>query len=332
MTVIGSYRGLPITDAESLVEAELPLPEPRAHDLLVKVAAVSVNPADVKRRAAASTTKTPTVLGFDAAGTVVALGPEASGHAIGDEVYYAGDVTRPGSNAEYHAVDSRIVGRKPSTLTWAEAAAVPLTTITAWEAMTDKFGLTSASRGTLLVVAGAGGVGSMLVQLAKKTTQLTVVATASRQESRDWVHLLGADLVVDHSDDFAANVLARIPEGADYIFSPYSKGNVEAYAEISKPFGEICAIDGHPDLDLQPLMRKSISWHWEWMFTRSSFETADITVQRDLLNRAAEMFDSGDLRSTLTTELVGFTPENMRQAHEIVESGHTIGKVVVTRS
>jgi len=161
---------------------------------------------------------------------------------------------------------------------------------------------------------------------------LTVVATASRQESRDWVHLLGADLVVDHSDDFAANVLARIPEGADYIFSPYSKGNVEAYAEISKPFGEICAIDGHPDLDLQPLMRKSISWHWEWMFTRSSFETADITVQRDLLNRAAEMFDSGDLRSTLTTELVGFTPENMRQAHEIVESGHTIGKVVVTRS
>ncbi|PRY41426.1 zinc-binding alcohol dehydrogenase family protein [Umezawaea tangerina] len=332
MTAVGSYRGLPVTDAECLVEAELPLPELRARDLLVRVAAVSVNPADVKRRAAAPTAETPAVLGFDAAGTVVALGPEASGYAIGDEVYYAGDVTRPGSNAEYHAVDSRIVGRKPSSLTWAEAAAVPLTTITAWEAMSDKFGLTPSSRGTLLVVAGAGGVGSMLIQLAKKTTRLTVVATASREESRDWVHLLGADAVVDHSGDFAANVLAGVPDGVDYIFSPYSKGNVEAYAEISKPFGEVCAIDGHPDLDLQPLMRKSISWHWEWMFTRSAFETADIAVQRDLLNRASEMFDSGDLRSTLTTELVGFTAENLREAHRMVESGRTVGKVVVSRS
>ncbi len=331
MTVIGSYRGLPITDAQSLVEAELPLPELRPHDILVHVAAVSVNPADVKRRAAAPTAETPTVLGFDAAGTVVAVGPEATGYAVGDEVYYAGDVSRPGSNAEYHAVDSRIVGRKPVSLSWAQAAAVPLTTITAWEALFDKFKLTSDSTGTLLVVAGAGGVGSMLIQLAKKLTKLTVIATASRQESRDWVSSLGADAVVDHSGDFAANVLAEVPDGVDYIFSPYSKGNVENYAKVAKTFGEVCAIDGHPDLDLQPLMQKSISWHWEWMFTRSVFQTADITAQRDLLDRASQMFDAGDLRSTLTSELVGFTAENLRQAHQLVESGRTIGKVVVVR-
>lgn len=329
MTVIGSFRGLPSTDEQSLVRAEVPLPDLRPHDVLVRVAAVSVNPADVKRRAAAPTADTPTVLGFDAAGTVVAVGSAASEYAVGDEVYYAGDVSRPGSNSEYHAVDSRIVGRKPVTLTWAEAAAVPLTTITAWEALFDKFKLTSDSRGTLLVVAGAGGVGSMQIQLAKKLTGLTVVATASREESRGWAYSLGADLVADHSGDFAANVLTRVPEGVDYIFSPYSRGNVENYARIAKPFAEVCAIDGHPDLNLQPLMQKSISWHWEWMFTRSVFATPDITAQRDLLNRAATMFDSGQLRTTLTTELAGLTAANLRKAHELVESGRTIGKVVV---
>ena len=331
MTVIGSYRGLPSTDTQSLVEVELPLPELRPHDILVRVAAVSVNPADVKRRAATPTAETPTVLGFDAAGTVAAVGPEAAGYAVGDEVYYAGDVSRPGSNAEYQAVDSRVVGRKPVSLSWAQAAAVPLTTITAWEALFDKFKLTSDSTGTLLVVAGAGGVGSMLIQLAKKLTKLTVIATASREESRDWAYSLGADAVVDHSGDFAANVLAEVPDGVDYIFSPYSKGNVENYAKVAKTFGEVCAIDGHPDLDLQPLMQKSISWHWEWMFTRSVFQTADITAQRDLLDRASLMFDAGDLRTTLTSELVGFTAENLRKAHHLVESGRTIGKVVVVR-
>ncbi|WP_250009829.1 zinc-binding alcohol dehydrogenase family protein [Actinoplanes sp. M2I2] len=331
MTVIGSYQGLPITDTRSLVEAELPLPELRPHDILVHVLAVSVNPADVKRRAGAPTAETLTVLGFDAAGTVVAVGPEATGYAVGDEVYYAGDVSRPGSNAEYHAVDSRIVGRKPVSLSWAQAAAVPLTTITAWEALFDKFKLTSDSTGTLLVVAGAGGVGSMLIQLAKRLTKLTVIATASREESRDWAYSLGADAVVDHSGDLATNVLDEVPDGVDYIFSPYSKGNVENYAKVAKTFGEVCAIDGHPDLNLQPLMQKSISWHWEWMFTRSVFQTADITDQRDLLDRASQMFDAGDLRTTLTTELVGFTAENLREAHQLVESGRTIGKVVVVR-
>ncbi|MER7930798.1 MULTISPECIES: zinc-binding alcohol dehydrogenase family protein [unclassified Streptomyces] len=329
MTAIGSYRGLPVSDPESMVSVELPLPGLRAHDILVRVAAVSVNPADVTRRASAPYTAEPTVLGFDAAGTVVALGSEASGYALGDEVYYAGDVSRPGSNAEYHAVDSRIVGRKPANLTWAEAAAVPLTTITAWEAMFDKFKLTPTSSGTLLVVAGAGGVGSMLIQLVKKLTGMTVIATASREESRAWASSLGADAVVDHSGDFAVNVLEQVPDGVDYIFSPYSKGNVENYARIGKAFAEICAIDGHPGLDLQPLMRKSISWHWEWMFTRSFFGTNDITAQRDVLNRAAVMFEAGDLRTTLTSEISGFTAENLRKAHALVESGRTIGKVVV---
>jgi len=331
MQAIVSFRGLPIVDDDSLVAAEMPLPELRRRDILVRVEAVSVNPVDVKRRASLTAGSDPKVLGYDAAGVVSAVGPSVRHYKVGDEVYYAGDVTRQGSNAAYQAVDERIVGRKPAQFSFAEAAAMPLTTITAWETLFEKFRLTATSEGTLLVLSGAGGVGSILTQLAKKLTRLTVIATASREESRAFAREMGADNVVDHHGDLAANVLAVAPNGADYIFSPYSAANLDVFAAIAKPFGEITAIDGPPGLDLSLFVSKSVSWHWELMFTRSMYDTPDLIEQQRLLDRSAELFDEGTLSSTLTTTLEGFTPANLRRAHEIVESGHAIGKVVVTR-
>ncbi|MDX6227729.1 MAG: hypothetical protein QOI76_1119 [Frankiales bacterium] len=331
MQAIVSYQGLPVDDERSLVEAEVPVPELRSHDLLVRVAAVSVNPVDVKRRAGLPESASPTVLGYDAAGVVEAVGRDVTGYAVGDEVYYAGDVTRQGSNAEYQAVDERIVGHKPASLSWAEAAAMPLTTITAWETLFDRFRLSEASEGTLLVLPGAGGVGSILTQLAKRLTGLTVIATASRDESRDFALSMGADHVVDHHGDLAAQVLAIAPDGTDYIFSAHSASTVPTFAAVAKPFSEITAIDDATGVDLQQLKAKSLTWHWELMFTRSTFGTPDLAEQRALLDRAADLFEAGTLRPTLTTTLEGFTAQNLRQAHRLVESGRMIGKVVVVR-
>jgi zinc-binding alcohol dehydrogenase family protein len=261
---------------------------------------------------------------------VEAVGARVTSHAIGDEVYYAGDVTRQGSNAELQAVDERIVGRKPSSLSFAEAAAMPLTTITAWESLFERLRLSKDSEGTLLVVSAAGGVGSILTQLAKKLTALTVIGTASRPESAAFARSMGADQVVDRHGDLAASVKRIVPGGADYIFSPYSATNIPAYAEIAKPFGQIVAIDGPRGLELQVCVSKSITWHWQFMFTRSMYGTPDMVEQQRLLNRAAGLFDDRTLVPTLTTTLEGFTPDNLRQAHAWVESGQAIGKVVVT--
>lgn len=331
MHAIVAPSGLPISDPGSLVDVRVPLPELRPHDLLVRVEAVSVNPVDVKRRAGAEVSEPGTIFGFDAAGTVVAVGDAVTSHAVGDEVYYAGDVSRSGSNADYQAVDERIVGRKPRTLTFAEAAAMPLTTITAWEALFDKLGATAETEGTLLVLSGAGGVGSILTQLAKKLTRLSVVATASRPESREFAVAMGADHVVDHHGDLAAHVRAVAPDGTDYIFTPQTAANGAAFADIAKPFSAIVAIDGAPDGVIESLKQLSVSWHWEWMFARPVFNTPDIIRQQELLNAAADLFDDGSLVSTLTTTLDGFTAETLREAHRLVETGGMIGKVVVTR-
>lgn len=328
MHAIVAPRGLPISDPESLVDMTLPRPQLGPRDLLVRVEAVSVNPVDVKRRAS---TKSPVVLGFDAAGTVEAIGEDVTHYAVGDEVYYAGAVNRPGSNAEFQAVDERIVGRKPTSLTFVEAAALPLTAITAWESLFDRFGLTAESEGDLLVLAGAGGVGSILIQLAKKLTRVRVIATASRDDSRAYALAMGADLVVDHSGDLAGNVLDVAPDGTDYIFTSHTAGNIEAFAKIAKAFSAITAIDGHSGLPLEKLQQKSISWHWEWMFTRPVSQTPDMGEQRVLLNRVADLVDDGTLVTTLQTTITGFTAENLREAHRLVESGRTIGKVVVGR-
>ena len=330
MAAIGSYQGLPIDEPESLQDVDVPVPQLRPRDVLVRVSAVSVNPADVKIRASLPRSQQPRILGFDAAGVVEAVGAEVSTLSVGDEVWYAGDDTRPGSNAELEAVDERIVARKPGSLTFAEAAALPLTATTAWETLVERFCLTSGSRGTLLVIGAAGGAGSVMIQLAKELTGVRVLASASRPRSRDWVRELGADEVVDHRD-LVATVRQAAPEGVDYLFSPYSHGNIERYAEIVRPFGHITAIDAPVGLDLRPLVPKSITWHWEFMFTRTRYQTPDLAVRKELLMTVARLVEAKRIRSTLATTIGDFTAAGLREAHRLVESGHTVGKVVVAR-
>jgi NADPH2:quinone reductase len=330
MTAIGSFAGLPIDDPDSLQDVTIERPELQPHDVLVRVLAVSVNPADVKVRAGLQHTDQPVVLGFDAAGVIEAVGPQVSSLKVGDEVWYAGDIGRQGSNAEYQAVDERIVARKPTSLSFADAAALPLTTITAWETLFERFGLTDQSEGTLLVLGAAGGVGSILIQLAKALTKLRVIGTASRDDSREWATTMGADAVIDHHH-LRAEALDVAPDGVDYLFSPHTAGNIDDYAAIVRPFGHITAIDEPPNLDLLPLKDKSIAWHWEFMFTRTKFQTADMVEQQRLLTRAAELVDGGVLRTTATKSIDDFTADGVRQAHRDVESGRMIGKVVVHR-
>jgi zinc-binding alcohol dehydrogenase family protein len=243
-------------------------------------------------------------------------------------VYYAGSIDRPGTNAQFHLVDERIVGRKPASLTFAEAAALPLTTITAWESLYERFRVSPTSQGTLLILGAAGGVGSMLVQLAAHLTNLTIVGTASRQASRAWATELGAHHVIDHHGDLASRVLDCVPEGVDYIFSPHSEGNIAAYAKVLKPYGHITAIDEPAGLDLLPLKPKSISWHWELMFTRPLLCPQD-TAQHDLLNAAATLIDEGAFRTTMTTQLGPINAATMREAHAQIEGSATVGKIVV---
>jgi NADPH2:quinone reductase len=329
MDAVGSFTGLPIDDIEALPDLRIEVPELRPHDVLVRVMAVSVNPVDVKRRSSLPTSSTPVVLGQDAAGVVEAVGPAVTTLSVGDEVWYAGDVSRQGSNADLHAVDSRIVARKPNSLSFGDAAALPLTTITAWETLFERFGLTEQSRGDLLVLGAAGGVGSIMIQLAKALTGVRVIATASRDDSRAWAYQMGADVVIDHHA-LRDETLAAAPDGIDYLFSPHSRDNVETYAAIVRPFGHITAIDEPPGLDLLPLKEKSIAWHWELMFTRPLFGY-DLIAQQRLLTRAAELVDNTVLQSTVTKSIPSFDASGIIQAHRDVESGRMIGKVVVHR-
>jgi len=330
MTAIGAWPTESIDDEQSIQDITADLPELRARDVLVRVLAVSVNPADVKVRASLQPSSAPAILGYDAAGIVEAVGPQVETLSVGDEVWYAGDLTRQGSNAEFQAVDERIVSRKPTSLSFADAAALPLTTITAWETLFDRFGLTEDSTGDLLVLAAAGGVGSIMIQLAKALTRLRVIATASRDESREWAQRMGADAVIDHHH-LRDEALAVAPDGIDYLFSPHSQGNITDYAAIVRPFGHITAIDEPPGLDLLELKEKSIAWHWELMFTRSKFETPDMIEQQRLLARTAALVDAGTLRTTVTRTIEGFTADGLREAHRDVETGRMTGKVVVTR-
>lgn len=327
MTAFIAQGGREITDADAFVEQEALVPELRPRDLLVKVRAVSVNPVDTKVRAGLGRDDSK-ILGYDVAGIVEAIGPGVTGFAAGDEVYYAGDITRDGGNAAYHAVDERIVGRKPNTLSFAEAAALPLTTLTSWEILFDHFGLRADSTGTLLVLGGAGGVGSIAIQLATQLTSLEVVATASRSESRAWARSQGADHVVDHHN-LVDEVMAVAPHGVHYLVASQTRGNINAFADIVAPFGHIAALDEPPGLDILPLKAKSIAWHWEMIFTRSMFDTADMIEQRNILDRTSELVDAGTLRTTMRTAVAGINTDSLRQAHELVASGKAIGKVVL---
>ena len=325
---IGYGKNLPATSPEALIAREIAVPEPGPHDLLVEVEAVSVNPVDVKLRAGAPSGGFK-VLGFDAAGTVRAVGSEVTLFAPGDEVYYAGSIDRPGTNQRVHVVDERITGRKPQSLSFADAAAVPLTAITAWETLFDRLALTADSTGTLLVVGATGGVGSVMLQLAEALLpQATVIATASDDERAAWVRSLGAEHVVNHHDELAAQVLALAPGGVDWLFTAYSEGQIETYAELLRPFGQVVAIDDGPR-DVSPLKGKSITWHWELMFTRPLHQTPDMIEQHRLLNTVADLIDQGRLRTTATNALTPISAATLREAHQLVESGRTVGKVVV---
>jgi NADPH2:quinone reductase len=323
MRAVGYLKNLPITDPESLLDLTLPVPEPGPHDLLVRVEAVSVNPVDVKVRASNDPGGRPRVLGFDAAGTVVRTGTAVTRFRPGDEVYYAGSIARPGTDSEFHVVDERVVGPKPVSLDFAQAAALPLTVLTAWESLFDRFRLTPSSPGTLLVLGAAGGVGSILVQLAHRLTELTVIGTASRPESKDWVLEMGADQVINHHDGFD-----ELANSVDYVFSPHSAGMVDTFASILRPYGEVVAIDDPDGLDLLPLKSKSLAWHWEFMFTGALYYP-ESDGQHRILTQVADLVDKGVLRSTMTERIDGISAANLRDAHAAMETGSSIGKTVL---
>lgn len=317
---IGYTKNLPVTDPHALIAREIDVPELGPHDLLVEVRAVSVNPVDVKQRAGAPAHGF-SVLGYDAAGVVRGTGTNATLFAPGDEVFYAGSIDVPGTNQQLHVVDERIVGRKPSSLTFADAASLPLTSITAGEALFDHLQLTEKATGTLLIVGATGGVGSAMLQLSEALLpHVTVIATASDPDRAAWVTGLGAEHVVDHHGDLASQVLKIAPHGVDWLFTAHSEGQIPLYAQIVRPFGHIAAIDDGPR-NVEPLKVRSVAWHWEFMFTRPLHRTPDMIAQHRLLNLVADLVDEGRLRPTTTLTLTPINPENLRKAHRLVESG-----------
>jgi NADPH2:quinone reductase len=335
MKAVGLYRYLPIDHPESLLDLEIDTPVAAGHDLLVKVHAISVNPVDYKRRAPKDQVETtPRILGFDVSGVVEAVGAEVSLFKPGDAVYYAGSVVRQGGNSEYSLADERIVGRKPRNLSFAEAAALPLTALTAWEGMFDRMDISrsGAHAGrSLLIIGGAGGVGSIAIQLAKQLAKLTVVATASRSESIAWARDLGADHIIDHSKDLAPQLAAAGMAEVDYILCCNDTDHYMALlAPIIRPQGRICSIVGtQRPVNLMPYMSKSASFCWEYMFTRSMFQTPDMIEQHRVLNEVAAMIEAGSLRTTLASHLGKINAENLKRAHKTLEEGHALGKIVL---
>jgi zinc-binding alcohol dehydrogenase family protein len=338
MKAIGYLTSLPITEADSLVDVELPQPSAKGRDLLVKVNAIAVNPVDYKvRQNTAPAEGEYKVLGWDAVGEVVAIGEGVTQFKPGDQVFYAGDVTRQGSNAEYQLVDERIVGFKPTSLSNAQAAALPLTTITAWEILFEHLALkqtapgsTDRSKEVVLMVGAAGGVGSILIQLAKALTGATIIATASRESSQAWVTQLGADYVVDHTQALATQIDALGIGPVTHVASLNSTDSYfDTYTQLLAPFGRIAMIDDPKNMDVTALKRKSLSLHWEFMFARSMFQAEDMQEQGNLLNRVAELIDQGYVKTTVGQHLGLINAANLRTAHEALESGRSIGKIVL---
>ena len=321
---------------EVLHFADVPLPELRAHDLLVRVAAVSVNPVDAKSRSGGPrgqpVPNPPLILGWDAVGEVVALGAEARRFQVGDRVYFAGDRTRAGCYAEYAAVDERIAGRRPRTLTDAQAAAVPLVALTAWEGLLESLEADRGDAGlgtrVCLIVGGAGGVGSLAIQIARQVCGLTVVATASRLESADYCRELGADAVIDHTQPLAEQLRVLGYAGADYIFSTAAPVGFAQWVLALNPLGKICCIVGGPELahlDVSPLFPLRGTLSFELMFTRSRTGVG-LEKQGAILDRVADLLDAGILRSTVNQVL---SWDQVQEAHRLIESGHTTGKIVM---
>jgi zinc-binding alcohol dehydrogenase family protein len=326
-----TQHGLPIEDPNALIDMDLPKPTPGPRDLLVEVRAISVNPVDTKIRAGSAATE-PKVVGWDAVGVVRETGNEVTLFKAGDEVFYAGSIARPGSYSEFHLVDERIVGHKPKTLDDAHAAALPLTSITAWELLFDRLGVEEGGGEgeSLLIIGAGGGVGSILVQLARQLTKLTVIGTASRTETREWVQSLGAHHVIDHSQPLVEQ-LEQI--GVGQVSHVASLTHTDAYftqlIDALKPQGQLALIDDPKALDVVPMKRKALSLHWELMFTRSLYETPDMIAQHELLNRVAALIDQGVLKTTLGEHFGPINAANLRRAHAVIESGKAKGKIVL---
>lgn len=333
MKAVGYKVPGPIAEDASLVDIDLPRPVAEGGDILVEVKAVSVNPVDYKIRSS-----TPPadgdwkVLGWDAAGIVQEVGPDVTQFAVGDEVYYAGSLIRPGTNAEFHLVDARIVGRKPASLDWAEAAALPLTTLTAWEAMFDRLDVTKPVPGAaaILIIGGAGGVGSIAIQIARQRTDLIVISTASRPETQEWVKGLGAHHVIDHSRPLAPQI-AELNIGAPaFVFSTtHTEQHASDIAELIAPQGRFGFIDDPKALDVMLFKRKAVSIHHELMFTRSLYGTLDMDEQGKILNSLAVLVDDGKIRTTLTEKLSPINAANLKTVHALIESGAARGKIVL---
>jgi NADPH2:quinone reductase len=338
MQAIGYLESHPIDHPEALLDIELERPVPTGHDLLVAVRAISVNPVDTKMRMrAAGENGRHRILGWDAVGEVIAVGDDVTAYRVGDRVWYAGDLTRPGSNAEFQLVEEHLVGRAPGSLKDAEAAALPLTSITAWELLFDRLKLprkdtpgADESR-RLLVVGAAGGVGSILVQLARQLTDVTVIGTASRPESQAWVTELGAHHVIDHRQPLHEELKRiGIADATQVISLTHTEDHFDALVECLAPQGQLALIDDPETLlDIRKLKRKSVSLHWEFMFTRSMFRTADRGKQRALLDEVASLIDAGTVRTTLGAHYGSINAENLRRAHRDIEQGRSIGKVVL---
>ena len=338
MKAIGIYEARATDRSDVFHEVDLPIPSATGRDLLVRVKAIGVNPVDTKvRKSVTEKLDEIKVLGWDAVGVVEAVGDEVYLFKAGDEVYYAGSLTRSGCNSDYHLVDERIVGKRPKSLSNLEAAAMPLTTITAWEALFERLSISlegENSGRSILIIGGAGGVGSIAIQLAKQLAQLRVIATASREETIDWCKQMGADECINHHEDMAEQLKTLGYDTVDYVLCLNSTdSHWEAIAQIVKPQGKICTIveNKHP-LSQSVLKNKSITHVWELMFTKSMYETEDMQTQHDLLNRAADLFDEGILKTTLTTDMGDLTVENLTKAHAQLESGSTIGKIALSVS
>ena len=335
MKAVGLYKYLPIDASDALVDVEVDKPTPQGRELLVSVHAVAVNPVDTKMRSPQDKVEeTPRILGWDASGVVEAVGPDASLFKVGDEVFYAGSFTQPGCNSEFHVVDERIVGNKPKSINFAESAALPLTSITAWESMFDRLGIQEGDSEVgkkVLIIGGAGGVGSMATQFVKQLTSLEVTVTASRPESKQWCKDLGVDHIINHYLDIPEQVHEKGIDGYDYIlcFNDTDEHWL-SIAAVIKPQGKICSIvETAGDVDLGALKSKSATFSWEFMFTRSMYETEDMIEQHNLLNRVAELVDSGKIKTTSNKVLEPINAKNLKAAHAEIEARHTIGKIVL---
>lgn len=333
MKAIGFKTSHNIENEQSLIEFEKNKPSAEGFDILVKINAVSMNPVDTKVRVKAAIDTVlpePKILGYDAVGIVEEIGSNVNNFKVGDKVFYAGDITRDGSNAQFQIVDSRIAALAPKRISDVEAAVFPLTSLTAWEAIYDRLKIDPNEKKTILIIGAAGGVGSIATQILKATTNLTVIATASREETVSWVKSMGADYVANHRD-LAKSVKELGFETVDYIFNVAdTRGHWDAMSELIAPQGSICSIvefDGA--LDFSTLKAKSATFVWEFMFTRSMFKTADIEEQHNILKQMATLIDEGKIKTTLTQTIEGFNVESIKEAHKIVENGKSIGKLAI---